>query len=121
MEEFRISLAPEQLMQAINPWNFYNPGAQFGLVNISLGQTPRPDIERTLLDEVGSYGRQIGRIGDALEVLMRHLDRARLTPEEKDVLAILEGQLAQVRKVKARERGREPDAEVPPAASEEPR
>ena len=42
--------------------------AQFGLVNVNLGQTPRPDIEQKVLDEVGSYGRQLGRIGDALEL-----------------------------------------------------
>jgi hypothetical protein len=107
MEPFRLSLAPEQLWQAINPWSFYNQGAQLGLVNISLGQTPRPDIERKLLDEVGSYGRQIGRIGDALEVLMRHVDRSKLTRDEQDALVILEGQLAQVRKVKARERAQD--------------
>ena len=108
MEPFRLSLAPEQLWQSINPWRFYNQGAQLGLVNISLGHTARPDIERKVLEEVGSYGRQLGRIGDALEVLMRHVDREQLTREERDVLAILEGQLAEIRNVKARER-RQPD------------
>ena len=104
MGPFRVSLAPDQLWQSINPWRFYNQGSQFGIVNISLGNTPRPDIERKLLEEVGSYGRQIGRIGDALEMLMRHVDRKQLSREERDVLAILEGQLAAVRKLKARER-----------------
>ena len=28
-----------------------------------LGQTPRHDIEQKVLDEVGRYGRQLGRIG----------------------------------------------------------
>jgi hypothetical protein len=32
--------------QAINPWTFMNQGAQFGLVDVDLGQTTRPDIER---------------------------------------------------------------------------
>jgi hypothetical protein len=107
MEPFHLSLAPERLWQAINPWSFYNQGAQVGLVNISLGNTARPDIERRVLDEVGSYGRQIGRMGDALEVLMRHLDRSKLSAQERDILAIFEGQLAEVRKIKDRERGRE--------------
>ena len=87
-----ISIAPEQLWQAINPWTFYQQGGQFGLININLGQTPRPDIEQAVLDEVGSYGRQLGRIGDALEVLIRHLKPAELTKDEVDTLAILEGQ-----------------------------
>lgn len=109
MEPFSVALAPERLWQAINPltWiqNGTQNGGQIGLVNIALGQTARPDIERTVLNEVGSYGRQIGRIGDALEVLIRHFDTRALDPAERDALTILMGQLAEIRKVKARERG----------------
>lgn len=102
MEPFRVALAPEQLWQAINPWNFYNQGAQLGLINISLGRTAHPEVERRLLDEVGSYGRQIGHLGDALEVLIRHFDRAGLSEKEQRALDILLGELGQVRNVKAR-------------------
>ena len=105
---FQFSLAPERLWQAINPWTFYNQGAQLGLVNINLGQTPRPDIEQKVLDEVGSYGRQLGRIGDALEVLIDHVKLDGLNPDESDAIKILRGQLAAIRKVKARERARQP-------------
>jgi hypothetical protein len=101
---FQLSLAPRELWQAINPMTFYQQGAQFGLVNIDLGQTPRPDVERAVLDEVGSYGRQLGRIGDALEVLIDHLRLDDLRPAEKDALAVLKGQLASVRQVKQRAR-----------------
>ena len=62
----------------------------------------RPRDEQAVLDEVGSYGRQLGRIGDALEVLIRRLKPEELTAEEADTLAILEGQLAQIRRVKKR-------------------
>lgn len=65
---FQVSLAPRQLWQAINPWTFNQQGAQFGFVNIDLGQTPQPEVEQAILEKVGSYGRQLGRIGDALEV-----------------------------------------------------
>jgi hypothetical protein len=102
---FQIPLAPEKLWQAINPWSFYNQSAQLGLVNINLGQTPHPEIEQKVLDEVGSYGRQLGRIGDALEVLIDRLPLEGLSASEKDALAILKGQLAEVRKVKQREWG----------------
>jgi hypothetical protein len=94
-----------------NPWAFFNEGPQFGLVNVNLGQTPRPDIEQKLLDEVGSYGRQLGRIGDALEVLIDHVKLDGLSREEQGALAILKGQLAEVRKVKQRERGGGADPE----------
>ena len=102
-KSFQLSLAPQKLWQAINPWSFYQQGAQFGFINIDLGQTNHPDVEQSILDEVGSYGRQLGRIGDVLEVLMNHVDRDKLKPEERDAIDVLRGQLAEVRKVKARE------------------
>ena len=104
---FQFSLAPDQLWQAINPWSFYNQGAQLGFVNINLGQTAHPEIEQKVLDEVGSYGKQLGRIGDALEVLIDHAALKDLSREEAEALAILKGQLAEIRKVKRRERGEE--------------
>src|SRR4051812_49211392 len=103
-KSFQFSLAPEKLWQAINPWSFYNQGAQLGFVNINLGQTAHPEIEQKVLEEVGSYGKQLGRIGDALEVLIDHAALKGVSREEQDALDILKGQLAEVRKVKARER-----------------
>ncbi len=70
VDTLQISLAPDQLWQAINPWTFNQQGAQFGFINIDLGDTAESDLERKLLDRVGSYGRQLGRIGDALEVIL---------------------------------------------------
>jgi hypothetical protein len=37
-----------------------------GLININLGQSSAPEVEQEILEDVGSYGRQLGRIGDAL-------------------------------------------------------
>ncbi len=103
-KSFSFSLAPDQLWQAINPWTFNQQGAQLGLINIDMGATAHPETEQRILDEVGSYGRQLGRIGDALEVLLNHVKLEGLSQPEADALAILRGQLAEVRKVKARER-----------------
>ncbi|HEV2818128.1 MAG TPA: hypothetical protein VGW40_13015 [Allosphingosinicella sp.] len=99
-KSFQFSLAPEKLWQAINPWSFYNQGAQLGFLNINLGQTAHPEIEQKVLEEVGSYGKQLGRIGDALEVLIDHAALKGLSREEADALNILKGQLAEIRKVK---------------------
>ena len=99
---FQLSLAPQKLWQAINPWTFYQQGAQFGFINIDLGQTPHPEAEQAILDEVGSYGRQLGRIGDALEVLLKHVNLGALSRAEQDSLDILKGQLAAARNVKQR-------------------
>ena len=101
---FTPRLAPNWLRQVINPWQFFQ-GAQFGFINIELGQTPHPEVEQAILDEVGSYGRQLGRIGDALEVLLKIVELKKLSKTEKDALAVFEGQLAQVRQVKRRTLG----------------
>ena len=98
---FQISLAPDQLWQAINPMTFNQQGAQFGFINIDLGNTAESDLERKILDKVGSYGRQLGRIGDALEVILKHVKLGDLKGEEQDALDVLKGQLAAVRQAKA--------------------
>ena len=104
---FQISLAPDQLWQAINPMTFYQQGTQFGLINIDLGDTAESDLERKILDKVGSYGRQIGRIGDALEVVLKHVKLGDLNSDEQDALDILKGQIAAVRQAKAGHRASE--------------
>ena len=99
---FQFSLAPENLFQAINPWTFNFPNAHLGTIEINLGLTQHPKVEREILDEVGSYGRQLGRIGDALEVIVKHFDATKLSPLEQDALASLLGQLADIRAIKRR-------------------
>ena len=103
--EAGLRLAPDHLWQAINPWSFAFTGDQLGLVNISIGETRHPEVEREILDEVGSYGRQLGHIGDALEVLVDHFDQSALGQSKKDALAILKGELAEIREVKRRALG----------------
>lgn len=91
--------------QTINPWTWMTQlvGNQFG-VNINLGKSTEPAIERLILDEVGSYGRQLGRIGDALLLLMK---KARdpsheFSDEDKKVLDRLAFQLEEVDSIKTR-------------------
>ena len=66
----------------------------------------RPERASTSIRSEG-YGRQIGRIGDALEVILKHVKLGGyLKPDEQDALDILKGQLAAVRQVKAAARER---------------
>ena len=73
MSTFKLPLSGD-VVQSINPFTaFLSPiGSQFGLINISLGQSSAPKVEEDMLSDVGSYGKQIGRIGDALIVLLTH-------------------------------------------------
>lgn len=44
---------------------------QVGLVNLSIGRTGDPELERRIVGEVASYGRQLGWVLEALEALVR--------------------------------------------------
>lgn len=102
-KSFSFQLAPDQLWQAINPWTFNLQGSNFGLINIDMGSTADPETEQRILDEVGSYGRQLGRIGDVIGILLKHVPLENLSDDEQRAITILKGQLAQVEAVKRKQ------------------
>jgi hypothetical protein len=57
-------------------------GAQFSLFNVNLGGSGDPTMERAMLDHVGSYGRQIGWLCDAIEVLFKKADGGKLDKDD---------------------------------------
>lgn len=105
MPTFRLPLSGD-VTQAINPWNWYlrSVGGQFGLVNVNLGRSADPVLEQQILDEVGSYGRQLGRIGEALQVLLKHVRTEDLSDDERKTLWAFETQMEEIRRVRAQRR-----------------
>lgn len=97
-----LQLAPNQLNQPILPnWSF-------NLFNVRLGASPNPAVEQEALEKVGSYGRQIGHIAEALELLvgrLRLLERDDLSQQEKDVLQVFLGDVSAIRQIKAAQPG----------------
>jgi len=93
-----IQLAPSSMNQPILPnWSF-------NLFNVNLGASSNAALEQAALQKVGSYGKQIGHLAEALEVViarLRLLDSEDLSREEKDSLAVFLGDVAAVRKLKA--------------------
>jgi hypothetical protein len=93
MPVFKLPLSGD-VVQNISPFTaFMSPiGSQFGLVNITLGQSSAPEVESEVLSDVGTYGKQLGQIGDALLVLIErmpkdmHLDREPAIAELKEML-----------------------------------
>jgi hypothetical protein len=69
------------------PWTNY--------FTINLGQSSNPEIEREALS-VASYGKQLGRIGDVVLVLLRHVDLSRMSHEEKAAVRDLEWMLHEI-------------------------
>lgn len=93
-----VQLAPTGLHQPILPnWSF-------NLFQVNLGATSNAEVEQAALDRVGSYGKQIGRLADAMEVLITRLqllDREDLSRSDKDALRVFLGDVAAVRQIKA--------------------
>jgi hypothetical protein len=100
MPDFQLSLAPSRLNQVINPWSL----SLGSLFTVNLGNAGDTELEQRLLNEVGSYGRQIGQIGDAVGVLVSLVDRSKLTDEQKGALEKLDDQLKLVALIKEQRR-----------------
>lgn len=90
--------APSNLTQPILPnWSF-------NLLNVNLGRSGNPAVEQMALENIGSYGRQIGHVAEALEVIVRRLNLMEsnaLSQKEKDVLQVFLGDVSGIRQIKA--------------------
>jgi hypothetical protein len=69
--------------------------------NINVGESSDPDIEKDAICKA-SYGRQLGRIGEALIVLLNHVKLTELTPEEHEAINDLKRMLHDIADVKKR-------------------
>jgi hypothetical protein len=108
MPVFRLPLSGN-VTQSINPWTwFFNPvGSQVGLVNIELGQSSNPAVEEEVLSDVASYGKQLGRVEDALLVLLAHFRPEHpLTAEEQAAVDALKEVASGVAAVKTKHQRR---------------
>lgn len=92
-----LQMAPTNLTQPILPnWSF-------NLFNVNMGASSNAAIEQEALQTVGSYGKQIGHLAEALEVIIGKLDLLGsndLSVQEKDALRIFLGDVAAIRKIK---------------------
>jgi hypothetical protein len=102
MANFQMPLSGN-VTQTINPMNWFNnfAGGRFGLINIDLGKSSDPALEQRILDEVGSYGRQIGQLSDALNAVLDHLDTASWSPEGRKAVRKFRNLLDDVNAVRA--------------------
>ncbi|MCE7797007.1 hypothetical protein LWE61_10600 [Sphingobium sufflavum] len=113
--QMAVSLAPKYLSQSILPWTFDFSNAHFGLVNIDLGITPKPEVEQEVLDKVGSYGRQIGWLSEIVEILLARADRTTFSPQELRAIRIFEGRQAEIAGIKERH---DPSGSAPETAGD---
>ena len=92
--------------QTIEPWTswFSAFGSQIGLINVNLGTSSDPDTERAVISKVASYGKQLGRIEDALAVLLRHFQpQEPLSREEHRAVRALQRMVEEIEEIKQRQ------------------
>jgi hypothetical protein len=90
-------------IQSSNPltWHF-NPGSSQGSFNVELGNSSAPQVEEDILSAVASYGKQLGRIEEALAVLLDHFrPETPLAPSEQNAIAELRTLLGEIAEAKA--------------------
>jgi hypothetical protein len=80
-------------------------GNRFSWFTVNLGRSSAPEVEADILENVGSYGRQLGRISDVLEVLVARLPRESLTEHERAAVEDFSAQMREIRRIKERRRG----------------
>ena len=100
MATFEVQLSGN-VNQAI--WTaFMSPlNDQYGMININLGESSDPKVERQVLTEVGSYGKQLGRMSDALAVLIKHFrPKKALSAKEEGALEALKSMLDEIASIK---------------------
>ena len=55
-----------------------------------------------ILRDVGTYGKQLGQIGDAMRVLIEHAKLGSLMVSEKRAIAAVQFQLEEINRLKAK-------------------
>lgn len=88
--------------QAIDTSLVRGIGDQLGFVNINTTGSGDPALERRIVEEVASYGRQLGRLLDAVDVLIRRDTRGKLAPDDQRALDELETMRAEIDVTKQR-------------------
>src|ERR1700748_1666758 len=86
MALFKLPLSGN-VAQWINPVTWFMSGNQV-TANVYLGESSAPEVEADILDRVGTYGRQLGQLIDAVTVLLEHLPaHTKLTPDDRKAIA----------------------------------
>jgi hypothetical protein len=97
-----FSLAPRNLAQLINPLYWMNSGTgQIGLVNISGTASAKPELEAKIVEDVATYGRQLGRISDVVEAMLSRSHPEQWPSPQREAVSQFREMTAKIAAVKA--------------------
>lgn len=97
-----FSLAPKQLSQMINPFYWLTSGTgQIGLINISGAASAKPEVEADIIENVATYGRQLGRMTDVLQAVLAQMHPEQWSPGAQEAVRQFREMTAKIAVVKA--------------------
>ena len=112
MGEVRLPLSGN-VWQDVNPFRwFFDSVGQISFFTVNLGRSSDPAAEQAIL-EVASYGRQLGRIGEALLAIAEHTDASKFTNDQKSAVEDFKALMREIAAAKERAQER-PTARVLP-------
>lgn len=92
--------------QAINPWSWWaNMMGQAGFININNINAGDSELEKDIIENVASYGRQLGRIIPVVEVLLTAVDVKKLDIAQQAAVADFKDLAARLEMRKASQGG----------------
>jgi hypothetical protein len=98
-----FSLAPKYLSQMIDPLFWLPSGTgQIGFINISGAASSKPEVEADIIENVATYGRQLGRMSDVLDAILSDLNARTWRGDAKKAVDAFEEMNANIAAVKAR-------------------
>ena len=89
-----------KLTQMFDLWK-NNGTQQFGLFNISAQASNGTDVEREIVENVATYGRQLGRMSDVVEILLRNSNAEQWRGDDAKALDDFRSMLRDIESVKA--------------------
>jgi hypothetical protein len=103
MALFKLPLSGD-VIQWINPMTWFMSGNQI-TANVYLGESAAPEVEAEVLDRIGTYGRQLGQVSDAMIVLLKHFpDRTNLNAQENEAIDAFEKMVDAIADIKNKHR-----------------
>jgi hypothetical protein len=87
----------EQLIKTILS---LNPVSQMGFININQMESSDSKLEQQIVKDVAGYGKQLGRVVEALEVLCKKVQGEKLVKRDEEALAEFRDMATKIRKVK---------------------
>lgn len=79
------------------PWSWWY---QMAPINVYQMKSSKPEVEKKIIQEGASYGKQLGRMTEVIEILVKNLSQTKLTKEDKQTIKDFGEMIGEIKAVK---------------------